>query len=45
MTLDIEAGDVELLQLKSLSSSGLKIGKTVDLSEILIRELLMEFGI
>ena len=38
MTLDNEAGDVELLQLKSLSSSGLKIGKTVDLSEILIRE-------
>lgn len=38
MTLDNEAGDVEILQLKSLSSSGLKIGKTVDLSEILIRE-------
>lgn len=38
MTLDNEAGDVENLQLKSLSSSGLKIGKTVDLSEILIRE-------
>lgn len=38
MTLDNEAGDVEFLQMKSLSSSGLKIGKTVDLSEILIRE-------
>ena len=38
MTLDNEAGDVEILQLKSLSSSGLKIGKTVDLSEILIKE-------
>ena len=38
MTLDNEAGDVEILQLKSLSSSGLKIGKTVDLSDILIRE-------
>lgn len=38
MSLDNEAGDVEILQLKSLSSSGLKIGKTVDLSEILIRE-------
>lgn len=38
MTLDNEAGDVEELQMKSLSSSGLKIGKTVDLSEILIRE-------
>lgn len=38
MTLDNEAGNVEILQLKSLSSSGLKIGKTVDLSEILIRE-------
>lgn len=38
MTLDNEAGDVEKLQMKSLSSSGLKIGKTVDLSEILIRE-------
>lgn len=38
MTLDNEAGDVENLQLKSLSSSGLKIGKTVDLSDILIRE-------
>lgn len=38
MTLDNEAGDVEIMQLKSLSSSGLKIGKTVDLSEILIRE-------
>lgn len=38
MALDNEAGDVEILQLKSLSSSGLKIGKTVDLSEILIRE-------
>lgn len=38
MTLDNEAGDVVILQLKSLSSSGLKIGKTVDLSEILIRE-------
>ena len=35
MTLDNEAGDVEKLQMKSLSSSGLKIGKTVDLSEIL----------
>jgi hypothetical protein len=35
MTLDNEAGDVENLQMKSLSSSGLKIGKTVDLSEIL----------
>ena len=35
MTLDNEAGDVEFLQMKSLSSSGLKIGKTVDLSEIL----------
>lgn len=35
MTLDNEAGDVEILQLRSLSSSGLKIGKTVDLSEIL----------
>lgn len=38
MTLDNEAGDVEKLQMKSLSSSGLKIGKTVDLSEILIKE-------
>lgn len=38
MTLDNEAGDVEELQMKSLSSSGLKIGKTVDLSEILIKE-------
>ena len=38
MALDNEAGDVEILQLKSLSSSGLKIGKTVDLSDILIRE-------
>ena len=38
MTLDNEAGDVEILQLKSLSSSGLEIGKTVDLSDILIRE-------
>lgn len=38
MTLDNEAGNVEILQLKSLSSSGLKIGKTVDLSDILIRE-------
>ncbi len=38
MTLDNEAGDVEILQLRSLSSSGLKIGKTVDLSDILIRE-------
>lgn len=38
MMLDNEAGDVEILQLKSLSSSGLKTGKTVDLSEILIRE-------
>ena len=38
MTLDNEAGDVEFLQMKSLSSSGLKIGKTVDLSDILIRE-------
>lgn len=38
VTLDNEAGDVEFLQMKSLSSSGLKIGKTVDLSEILIRE-------
>ena len=38
MTLDNEAGDVEILQLKSLSSSGLKIGKTVDLSDVLIRE-------
>lgn len=38
MKLDNEAGDVEFLQLKSLSSSGLKIGKTVDLSDILIRE-------
>lgn len=38
MSLDNEAGDVEFLQMKSLSSSGLKIGKTVDLSEILIRE-------
>ena len=38
MTLDNEAGDVEKLQMKSLSSSGLKIGKTVDLSDILIRE-------
>ena len=38
MSLDNEAGDVEILQLKSLSSSGLKIGKTVDLSDILIRE-------
>lgn len=38
MTLDNDAGDVENLQLKSLSSSGLKIGKTVDLSDILIRE-------
>lgn len=38
MTLDNEAGDVENLQMKSLSSSGLKIGKTVDLSEILIKE-------
>ena len=35
MTLDNEAGDVEKLQMKSLSSSGLKIGKTVDLSEII----------
>ena len=35
MTLDNGAGDVENLQMKSLSSSGLKIGKTVDLSEIL----------
>lgn len=35
MTLDNEDGDVENLQMKSLSSSGLKIGKTVDLSEIL----------
>ena len=35
MTLDNEAGDVENLQMKSFSSSGLKIGKTVDLSEIL----------
>lgn len=35
MTSDNEAGDVENLQMKSLSSSGLKIGKTVDLSEIL----------
>lgn len=35
MTLYNEAGDVENLQMKSLSSSGLKIGKTVDLSEIL----------
>lgn len=38
MTLDNEAGDVEFLQMKSLSSSSLKIGKTVDLSDILIRE-------
>lgn len=38
MTLDNEAGDVEKLQMKSFSSSGLKIGKTVDLSEILIKE-------
>lgn len=38
MMLDNEAGDVEKLQMKSLSSSGLKIGKTVDLSEILIKE-------
>ena len=38
MTLDNDAGDVEKLQMKSLSSSGLKIGKTVDLSEILIKE-------
>lgn len=38
MTLDNEAGDVEFLQMKSLSSYGLKIGKTVDLSDILIRE-------
>lgn len=38
MTLDNEAGDVKKLQMKSLSSSGLKIGKTVDLSEILIKE-------
>lgn len=38
MTLDNESGDVEKLQMKSLSSSGLKIGKTVDLSEILIKE-------
>lgn len=35
MTLDNGADDVENLQMKSLSSSGLKIGKTVDLSEIL----------
>ena len=35
MTLDNGAGDVENLQMKSFSSSGLKIGKTVDLSEIL----------
>ena len=35
MTLDNGADDVEKLQMKSLSSSGLKIGKTVDLSEIL----------
>ena len=35
MTLDNGAGDVEKLQMKSLSSSGMKIGKTVDLSEIL----------
>ena len=34
MTLNNEAGDVEKLQMKSLSSSGLKTGKTVDLSEI-----------
>ena len=38
MTLDNGAGDVENLQMKSFSSSGLKIGKTVDLSEILIKE-------
>ena len=35
MTLDNGADDVENLQMKSLSSLGLKIGKTVDLSEIL----------
>lgn len=35
MTLDNGAGDVEKLQMKSFSSSGMKIGKTVDLSEIL----------
>lgn len=35
MTLDNGAGDVEKLQMKSLSSSCMKIGKTVDLSEIL----------